>query len=198
MGLYLTLSIDEWCSIALPPFPLGGEWSGPLPDYFHSAFDCWRRGVFPSFPIVSNFYIFCYMFYLFIFNPHPRICFIAFRERGSGREGGREREGERWARNVDRLPPVRTPTGDQTCNLDMCPERELNLQPFWCTGWRSIQLSHQLGLILFLNHSIIIIISRDTFPYLVLNWIHVSVPLVKKFIEGTQSDLVILYVPFHI
>ena len=29
----------------------------------------------------------------------------------------RERE-----RNFDWLPPVRTPTGDQTCNVGMCPD----------------------------------------------------------------------------
>ena len=39
------------------------------------------------------------------------------RERGRGRE--RERE-----RNISRLFPVCAPTGDQTCNLGVCPDRE--------------------------------------------------------------------------
>ena len=35
-----------------------------------------------------------------------------------------------WERNIDWLPFVRTLTGDQICNLGMCPDRELNLWPF--------------------------------------------------------------------
>ena len=46
--------------------------------------------------------------------------FIDFREkeRDEGREGGRERWRER-ERNINRLPPIRTPNGDQTLNLGM-------------------------------------------------------------------------------
>ena len=50
-----------------------------------------------------------------------------------GEEGEqREREKERNidVRNINRLPPIHTPTGDGTHNLDICPDRELNLQPF--------------------------------------------------------------------
>ena len=43
------------------------------------------------------------------------------RERGVG--GERER-------NINWLPPICALTGDWTCNLDMCPDRELNPQPF--------------------------------------------------------------------
>ena len=31
---------------------------------------------------------------------------------------------------MDWLPPIRILTGDQTRNLDMCPDRESNLRPF--------------------------------------------------------------------
>ena len=41
------------------------------------------------------------------------------------RESGRERE-----RNIDWLPPVHALTRDWTQNLGMCPDWELNLQPF--------------------------------------------------------------------
>ena len=51
--------------------------------------------------------------------------FIDFRDRG------RDRERER---NIDRLPPIHVPIGDQTWNLGMCPDQELNLQPFGCMG----------------------------------------------------------------
>ena len=43
---------------------------------------------------------------------------------------GRERERHRWERNMDQLPPLRAPTGDQTCNLVMCPDWGLNPRPF--------------------------------------------------------------------
>ena len=33
-------------------------------------------------------------------------------------------------RNINWLPPIRTPTGDQTCNLSMCLDQESNPQPF--------------------------------------------------------------------
>ena len=42
-----------------------------------------------------------------------------------GRGGGRERE-----RNIDKLPVVCAPTGDQTLNLGMCPDQQSNPQPF--------------------------------------------------------------------
>ena len=43
----------------------------------------------------------------------------------------RERKEER---NISWLPPVHVPTGDQTCNLGMCPDREWNPQPFGVWG----------------------------------------------------------------
>ena len=35
-----------------------------------------------------------------------------------------------WERNIDRLPLAHAPTGDWPCNPGMCPEQELNQQPF--------------------------------------------------------------------
>ena len=35
-----------------------------------------------------------------------------------------------WEENIDWLPPVYAPTGDQTRNLGTCPDQELNPQPF--------------------------------------------------------------------
>ena len=59
--------------------------------------------------------------------------FIDFRERGSGekREKHRwERETSVWERHIHQLPPVRSLTRDQTHNLAVCPDQELNLHPF--------------------------------------------------------------------
>ena len=47
------------------------------------------------------------------------------------RERGREKERERnIVRNINQLPPIRAPTGDQTFNPDMFPDQELNPRPF--------------------------------------------------------------------
>ena len=54
---------------------------------------------------------------------------IDFREKGSGEREERERERER-ERNIDLLPLIHTLTGDLTHNLSMCPDVELNSQPF--------------------------------------------------------------------
>ena len=58
--------------------------------------------------------------------------FIAFRERG--------RETSMEERNIDQLPASCTLSREQTHNLGMCPDKELNLQPFGVfTGKRSNQ-----------------------------------------------------------
>ena len=44
-----------------------------------------------------------------------------------GREGGVEKEREK---RHDRLLPTHAPTRDRTHNQGMCPDWELNLQPF--------------------------------------------------------------------
>ena len=67
------------------------------------------------------------------FESSPENMFIDFRERG------RERE-----RNLYQLSPrVRSLTGDQTRNLGMCPDWELQL--FGVRGQCSNQLSHPAG-----------------------------------------------------
>ena len=58
--------------------------------------------------------------------------FIDLRDRERGEEWVRERE-----RNMDWLPPIRTPTGDGTHDVGMCPDGEPAL--FWCTGWMLLQ-----------------------------------------------------------
>ena len=43
-------------------------------------------------------------------------------------ETGRERERKR--KNISWLPPIYALMGDRTCNPGMCPDQELNTQPF--------------------------------------------------------------------
>ena len=47
-----------------------------------------------------------------------------------GRKEGRERETSTWKRNIDWLPSIWGRTGDQTCNLALCPDWELNPEAF--------------------------------------------------------------------
>ena len=42
----------------------------------------------------------------------------------------RERERNTDVRNINQLPPVHAPTGNQTCNLGLCPDQRWNPQPF--------------------------------------------------------------------
>ena len=65
-------------------------------------------------PITSWF---CFFFNFFKSSP-KNIFFIAYRE-GEGRK-----------RNSNCLPVVRIQTGDQSCNLGMCPDQEPNWGPF--------------------------------------------------------------------
>ena len=45
------------------------------------------------------------------------------------------RERERWGEGErHQLPPIHALTGDQTCNLGMCPDWELNPQHFGVQG----------------------------------------------------------------
>ena len=64
-----------------------------------------------------------YMF-TFIFNPHPRTLFFFYCFYGE-KKGDKKEEG-----SIDWLRPVYAKTRDQTCNLGMCSDQELNLQPF--------------------------------------------------------------------
>ena len=63
---------------------------------------------------------------IYLFYSSPEDMFLLISERGKEKE----RETLMWERNIDQLPPMRALTGDQTCNLGMCPDWELNLQPF--------------------------------------------------------------------
>ena len=60
--------------------------------------------------------------------------FLLILERGRGGERGREREISVRVRKIGRLPPVRALPGDQTCSLGLCPNQELNPQPFGVWG----------------------------------------------------------------
>ena len=42
----------------------------------------------------------------------------------------RERDTLMWQMNINWLPPTYAPTGDQTCNLGLCPGQESNSPPF--------------------------------------------------------------------
>ena len=54
--------------------------------------------------------------------------YLLILQRGRGRGG--ERKKEMRERNIDWLPHVYTLTRDGTCKLGMCPDWELNPQPF--------------------------------------------------------------------
>ena len=71
------------------------------------------------------------------------------RERENEREREREREKER---DIVWLPLVSAPTGDQTCNLGVCPDQESNQQPLG--GRHSNQPSHPVRAKAFLNWSL--------------------------------------------
>ena len=103
----------------------------------------------------SPVYSLIFYFYLFIFILTWRF-FIAFRERGSGEE---KRETDCFERETSiGCLLVRTLTRDQTCNLGMCPNWELNLLPFclwddapnnwatpaWAPYWFSVLTIHPL------------------------------------------------------
>ena len=45
-------------------------------------------------------------------------------------KGGKEVVKHQYERNMDRLPLVHAPSGDQTCNPGMCPDQEWNWQPY--------------------------------------------------------------------
>ena len=68
-----------------------------------------------------SFSLFSFFLYFYL---HLKTCLLILER---GREGERTRNIN--MRNIDRLPLVHAPTGDQTCNLGMCPDQELNLQP---------------------------------------------------------------------
>ena len=66
-----------------------------------------------------------YMFDLLVFSFFEDFIYL-FLEGGEVREEERERATSMQEKNINWLTLVLTPTGDQTCNPDMCPDWELN------------------------------------------------------------------------
>ena len=86
-------------------------------------------------PSTLSFFLSFFLYLFYFFNSHWRTFFqlVLQREREGvgGKEGGRERGGRQTDRqtDIDWLPSHMCPatqTGDQTCNLGMCPDWELN------------------------------------------------------------------------
>ena len=83
-------------------------------------------------PMASNtyisFYSYCYFYvcmYVFLFNPQLRTCLLILeREEGWGEDRNFD------LRNIDRLPPAHTLTGDGPRNLGMRPDRASNPKTF--------------------------------------------------------------------
>lgn len=63
------------------------------------------------------------------FNPFPRTCLLIWRERVGG-EREKDTQTSNCESNTDQLLPIGAPNGNQTQNLDIRPDRELNSQPF--------------------------------------------------------------------
>ena len=70
---------------------------------------------------------------------HFKKYFYLFLERGEGKEKERERNTNVW------LPLTCPPTGDLARNPDMCPDRELNPQPFGLQACTQSTELHQPG-----------------------------------------------------
>ena len=106
--------------------------------------------------ILSSIFLFFLRFYLFL-------------ERGEGKERGRE--GSMRKRYMDWLPLTRPPTGDLACNLGMCPDWELNWQPFGLQAGTQSTEPHQPGheqyfkirvhMLLFRHHAITHLINSQ-------------------------------------
>ena len=91
-------------------------WSEGLPDFFFYA-------------CIIVIYLFSFL-NLKNFNPHSRIMLTDFGERGGREREKKERERNINVRNISQVPPQCILTRDQTWSLGMCPDRELNPQPF--------------------------------------------------------------------
>ena len=70
--------------------------------------------------------------------------FIYFSERG--RCGGGQKKKSMWERNSNLLPPIHTPTKDQTHSLGMCPDWDLNPQPLGVQDDAPTNWASRLGL----------------------------------------------------
>ena len=105
------------CSIVLPSIFF--YFSGCILKYFSSFFTYCS--------IFCNDFFFFISFYFQLWFFILLLCFFK-REREGGRKRGRETS--MWERNMDQLPLLSAMTRDQTCNPGMCPDWELNPQPF--------------------------------------------------------------------
>ena len=76
------------------------------------------------------------LYFLLIFLSCPEDIFIDFFFFRQWKVGGRKRERKGQTEtlmcktNTNQLPPICTPARGQTLNLGMCPDQELNPQPF--------------------------------------------------------------------
>ena len=104
-------------------------------------------------------------------NPHLRICLLILEG-----EKGRERKTLMWERNFDRLPPICDLTGAGIHSLGVCPDQELNPQPFWCTREHSNQMSHLLRV-------------KELILYLGLHW------ALELWIEDIQKHQIYFSIP---
>lgn len=90
----------------------------------------------------------CFTFALCTFLSFFNYVFIGFRE------------GEK---NIDWLPPVQgTLTGNQTQNLGMCPDQELNQQPFGAQADAQPNEPHRTGLLYVLFHVCVIFHDKSS------------------------------------
>lgn len=70
--------------------------------------------------ILSIYLSIIYVLFLCVFQSSHKDMSIDFRDRG-------REERNTDVKSINWLPPIRTPTGDHTRNLGMCPNRESNL-----------------------------------------------------------------------
>ena len=83
---------------------------------------------FLLFQLLGASCLFCNFFFLILTRGHD------FKERG--------RETLIWEKNVHSYPLMRAPTWDWTCNPGVCPDQELNPQPFGLWNDAQTNLSH--------------------------------------------------------
>ena len=89
--------------------------------------ECWAHGAHSRVVSTTERFKFCsamesYNQRIFLLScllgPHPRIR-LSILEKEEGRETN-----VMWERSINRLPPIRAPTGDRTCNPGMCPDQD--------------------------------------------------------------------------
>ena len=109
----------------------------------YSFLFCWMYSVISQKPLQNPmsrftpvFFWQCFFKNYYFLNPQPRISFLLiFREKGREdreRQTDRHRQTDRGVnvRNINQLSPIHALTSDWTCYLGMCPDWDLNMQPF--------------------------------------------------------------------